>query len=133
MINYEILTGENTFKYKGNDPAVKSFGALLWQDHKKAKSDLLILTPTLFPGLTLTDSAYGYYPTINYLEGLSGYTYDTAYLNAEIRDKVDKIRLFERGVIGAIKPATRNYAAKWLPRLVLHKKIADSLLANLAR
>jgi predicted outer membrane protein len=127
--NFEIQAGRNSLLYKGSDPRVKSFGGILWNDHQNARTDLVAIAAITWPTLALADTtSLDYQRKLFYLSSFAGHNYDTAYLGVVSRDHAIAINLYNQGIVGGRHPETRNYCTKWLPTMVLRKKMTDSLL-----
>ncbi|WP_298731572.1 DUF4142 domain-containing protein [uncultured Chitinophaga sp.] len=62
---------------------------------------------------------------------LSGYSFDTAYINAQIRDHNVNIALFEDAAANSDQQRLKDYANKYLPKLRMHLQMADSIAATL--
>lgn len=61
------------------------------------------------------------------LNSLSGYSFDTAYINSQVKDHQKTITIFQMELNDGDNQSLRNYAGKYLPNIQLHLQKADSL------
>jgi putative membrane protein len=114
----------------GRDTAVKVFGAAMVADHQTAYNDLATLATAWTIAIPQgPDSAH--VAMKQYLSGLSGYSFDTAYINAQIKDHEATVALFRKEVDSTSQPQLKAYAQKYLPKIEMHLAMADSISAIL--
>lgn len=65
------------------------------------------------------------------LKTLSGYEFDTTYINSQVMDHYATIALFENEISGGRNPLVKNYANKTLPHLKMHLEEALAIQARL--
>jgi putative membrane protein len=115
---------------KGSYDSVKMFGSMMVTDHTKAQSSLNVLSDKLNVQLpTEPDSAHK--AQVAYLQTLSGYAFDTAYINAQVIDHYATISLFETEILTGRNPWVKNYANKNLPVIKMHLEEALSIVDQL--
>ena len=110
-------------KEKGSNKAVKEFGDRMVKDHSKANDELKEVASkkgiTLRDSMNATDKAlYGR------LSKLSGDAFDKAYMSAMIKDHQEDVSEFRQESQSAKDPDVRQFAAKTLPTLEEHLRIA---------
>src|ERR1700681_3296052 len=110
-------------KEKGSNKAVKEFGDRMVKDHSKANDELKEVASkkgiTLRDSMNATDKAlYGR------LSKLSGDAFDKAYMSAMIKDHQEDVSEFRQESQSARDPDVRQFAAKTLPTLEEHLRIA---------
>lgn len=123
--NAEIMAG-NLAATKGNDPAVRAFGQMMVTEHGLAKNDLQDIASDL--GRNLPDTVDAEHQALMvYLNSLSGYSFDTAYMNSQVRDHLKTLNIFQMELSGGQHQRVRNYAQNYLPHIQMHYHKADSL------
>jgi putative membrane protein len=81
----EIMAGQLAAT-KGNSAAVRSFGEWMVTEHGMAQSDLQALASSL--GKNLPDTVDAQHQALMArLNSLSGYSFDTAYINSQVMDQ----------------------------------------------
>jgi putative membrane protein len=61
------------------------------------------------------------------LNSLSGRSFDTAYINSQIKDHQKTLSIFQMEINDGDNQNVRNYASKYLPHIQMHLQKADSL------
>ncbi|MGN6420443.1 MAG: DUF4142 domain-containing protein [Pseudobacter sp.] len=111
---------------KGEHEAVRDFGNQMVNDHQTALNDL----ETLAAGWNLElpqglDSMHQV--KWQMLSGMSGYSFDTAYITSQIMDHNTAIALFEDQSRNGQVQRVKDYANKYLPHLRMHREKIDSV------
>jgi len=115
---------------KSQNDAVMNFAQTMIADHTTALASLDSLGSRYSITLPTTiDSIHAAMKT--QLTALTGYSFDTAYMNGQINDHINAITLFQNEVNSGNNPDIRNYATNNLPHLQMHKQAADSVRAGL--
>jgi putative membrane protein len=111
---------------KGNYDSVKMFGTMMVTDHTKAQSSLEELGNNLNVQLP-TEPDPAHQAKLAILLTLSGYEFDTAYINAQVIDHYATITLFETEISTGRNPLVKSYANTNLPVLKMHLEEALSI------
>lgn len=114
---------------KGSSDAVKQFGKRMVDDHSKATEELKqaaemakIAVPSETPNRIKKVQ--------DRLSKLSGAEFDRAYAKTMVSDHKEDVKAFEREVRDGAVPPVKNFAAKTLPTLQEHLKLAEELHAS---
>jgi putative membrane protein len=114
----------NLAQQKASNEEVKSFGKRMVDDHGKANNELKTLAQnkniTLPSDLTAKDKALK-----DRLEKLSGPAFDRAYMQAMVQDHKKDVNEFRHESTSAQDPDVKQFAAKTLPTLEDHLKMAE--------
>jgi len=115
---------------KSTDPAVKDFANRMVADHTQASQSLASLAemrgvklPTE-PGITERNQK-------DELQKLSGSKLDDAYVRDELQGHKEAIAAFENEIENGQNQEVKNYAAKTLPTLQDHIRIAEDIAGKL--
>jgi putative membrane protein len=115
---------------KATNPDVKKFGQRMVDDHSKANDDLQKAAREQGIGLpTEIDSRHK--AQIDDLSKLSGYAFDKAYMRAMVKDHEKDVAEFEKVSQESGNTAVQAFAAKALPTLQDHLKMAREVSRNL--
>jgi putative membrane protein len=114
---------------KGSSDAVKEFGKRMVEDHGKAGEDLqqaagkanLPVTPEMPRKARKAQEK---------LSKLSGPDFDRMYAKLMLDDHKDDVKAFEKQSRNGKVPEIKEFAAKTLPVLQEHKKLAEELEAS---
>ncbi|MGZ5252924.1 MAG: DUF4142 domain-containing protein [Flavitalea sp.] len=129
MNNGEIALGELAQTRSTND-SVMMYGQMLVNDHTMANAELDSLSTTL--NITNNDSLSNTMMALrDRLSGLSGYNFDTAFINAQIANHTLAISQFETQISSGSNEKIRAYANKYLPSLQTHRALAVSVNSTL--
>jgi putative membrane protein len=113
---------------KATDSKVKSFGQKMVDDHSKANDKLSTLAAdkgVLMPNsLTSSDQS-----TVDKLSKLSGHDFDESYMEDMVKDHKADISEFEKESQNGRDPDVKGFAAKTLPTLQEHLRMAEDTLA----
>jgi putative membrane protein len=124
----EVDTGQLAQKNGGSD-AVRQFGARMVQDHGMANKELEAIAGKL--GMTPPKEPDAkHQATSKMLSALNGAAFDKAYSAQMVKDHDMTIALFEKQSKGGENAELRQFAAKQLPILREHHKMAQSLPGN---
>lgn len=119
-------------KDKASDPAVKSFGQQMVDDHSKANDELKQLASS--KGITLpTDVDAKDQATYDRLSKLSGAAFDKAYMRDMVMDHRADVNEFRRESQHGMDPDLKAWAAKTLPTLEHHLQMAESTDAKVKK
>jgi putative membrane protein len=117
-------------KDKASSQAVKDFGQKMIDDHTKANDDLKGVAAkegvTLPTSLDARDQA-----TYDRLSKLSGTAFDKAYMRDMVADHRTDVNEFRRESDHGTNPGLKAFAARTLPTLEEHLKLAESTETNL--
>lgn len=114
---------------KSNDPAVKSFGAMMVKDHSAANDRLKAIATSKGIDLPTSPSA-GDMATKSKLEVMTGNMFDKSYISGMVKDHKEDIQEFENEAQNGQDPDARAFAAKTLPTLKSHLRKIESIAAN---
>jgi putative membrane protein len=109
---------------KGN-AKVKDIGNQMVTDHTKANDQLSSLASS--KGLTLPNRlTEDQAAELSHLQGLSGTTFDTAYLKDQRNAHEKAIKLFETEASSGVDAYLKSFAATTLPTLKMHLKMIEA-------
>jgi len=127
--NSEVAAGA-VASTKGSDSAVRSFGSFMVTEHTTAQSDLKSLankwsieTPTTPDSMHIM--------MLKQMEPLMGRAFDTAYMKSQVMDHNTALQLFQQEANSGENQKLRDYASKYVPHIMMHKQMADSILMKL--
>lgn len=115
---------------KGNKDSVRLFGSAMVADHTKALKELDDLVNDELMMLPTEPDAEHKALKLR-LDSLNGYVFDTVYMNAQLKDHVKTIVLFETEASLGTDAGLQGYAAKTLPVLKEHLMMAQKIRAGL--
>ena len=110
---------------KASSAAVKEFGKKSEQDHTQAGTELAALAKA--KNVTLPADVGGEKAMIDKLSNQSGTAFDKAYAKAMVRDHKKYVKEFEHESAGGIDSDVKAFAAKTLPALKEHLRMAEEL------
>jgi putative membrane protein len=115
---------------KSSNDSVKMFAQMMIADHTKATMGLDSLAGKYSVTLPTTiDSIHAALKTS--LMALSGFSFDSSYVNGQVKDHMNAISLFQNEVNGGNNQDVKNFASGKLPVLQMHLQMANSLVLNL--
>ena len=118
----EVQMGQ-TAQQKGQSADVKTFGNRMVTDHSKANDELKQLATT--KGLALpTDVDAAHKKTADEIAAKSGKAFDKAYMTDMVKDHEEDVKEFEKQSKSANDADIKNWAAKTLPTLQEHLRMA---------
>jgi putative membrane protein len=116
-------------KDRASDPAVKQFADKMVREHSEADQKLTQLAAQ--KGATLpTDIPASEKRETDRLLKLSGAEFDRAYMKHMVRDHKEDVKEFERESKNASDTDVQAWAAKTLPTLQEHLRVAQDVDAN---
>lgn len=109
---------------------VKAFGQRMVTDHSAANDELRQLATA--KGLALpTEPRTGAKAALDHLSSLSGAEFDQAYMQHMMEDHDQDVAEFEKASTGALDADIKAWAAKTLPTLREHLKLAKDVSGKL--
>lgn len=119
----EVALGKLAASHGSND-AVKQFGQRMVEDHGKAGDELKSLAQQKGWNLPSQPSAK-HQATEKKLEKLQGEAFDRAYMSDMLKDHRHDVAAFEKEANSGKDPELKAWAAKTLPTLKEHLKLAE--------
>jgi putative membrane protein len=119
----------NLAQQKGNQQAVKDFGAMMVKDHSAANGKLQALAASKNISLP-TSASIGQMATKAKLDLLSGDSFDKAYVRSQIKDHHGAIALFKKEINSGQDPDAKAFASATLPTLRMHLNTIKTIAAN---
>ena len=111
---------------KATNSMVKAFGQQMVTEHTMAQNDLKIRGTDV--GLAVPDSVDPVHKALmTRLMGLSGYSFDTAYMNSQVNDHQNTLNLFNTEINNGQHATIRDYATDYQPHIQMHYSKADSI------
>jgi len=110
---------------KGNSADVKRFGQQMVDDHGKANQELMSLAQT--KNVTLPTDLGKHQKTYDKLQKLSGDDFDKAYIKDMVEDHKDDVKAFQKQAERGQDRDVKEWAAKTLPTLQDHLKMAQDM------
>ncbi len=124
--NMAEVNGGTMTSQKGTSPDVKNFGNRMVNDHGKALDELKQLAQT--KGITLpTDVNDEQKKEADKLSKLSGKDFDKEYTEAMVEDHEKDAKEFDKASKNAQDPDLKAWAAKTLPVIQDHLKMAKDM------
>ena len=118
----EVQMGQ-TAQAKAQSADVKAFGKRMVDDHSKASDELKQLVTV--KGLAMpTETTQENKDAAQHLSSLSGKAFDKAYMDHMVEDHVKDVAEFQKASDSATDADIRNWAAKTLPTLQEHLRMA---------
>jgi putative membrane protein len=109
----------------GSTTAAKNLGARYFRDHTAAQADLRALASRLHVTLATTPGATNDAVAAR-VEASTGKSMDIAFASASVTGHKAAIAIFKKEESAGSDPAVKAYAAKYLPMLEAHLKLAES-------
>lgn len=114
---------------KGSSEAVKQFGQRMVDDHSAANTELMSLATS--KGITLpTALDEKHQEHVTKMSAMSGADFDRAYMKMMVSDHTKDVSEFEKQSTKGADADLKAFAAKALPTLQEHLKLARSLGGN---
>jgi putative membrane protein len=117
---------------KGSSEAVKQFGKRMVDDHTKASQQLSAVAPKMDVEVP-TELAHGGKKTYDKLAKLSGPDFDRAYAKQMLNAHKEDVDAFQREAQLGKVPEVRTFAAKTLPVIQEHRKMAEEMQNGISR
>ena len=106
--------------------SVKAFAQMMIDDHTSAQTELAAIAKNEnVPLPDSTDDAHRMFK--QRLMQVSGKTFDSAYMQAQVQDHVKTIAMFQAEAKNGLDAQTKAYANKLLPKLQMHLQHAQSV------
>jgi len=115
---------------KSTTPSVKAFGEMMVSEHQVALDELDSIAGKKNAPVTRELNAE-HQEVKATLTGLTGYSFDSAYMHSQVKDHEKAIALFEKQNSNGIDPDVTGYATKYLPHIQMHHHKADSIVMTL--
>jgi len=119
----EVQMGQLAVSHASN-PAVKAFGKRMIDDHTKANDELKAVAAKKGIAVPVAVDAKEK-ATIDRLSNLNGAAFDRAYMHDMVKDHEEDVAEFQRESNNGADPDVKAFAAKTLPTLQEHLKIAQ--------
>ncbi len=114
---------------KSTSGSIKSFAQMMIEDHTAALNELKTLAQQ--KSVMLPDSTDDTHRLFaQRLMLVSGSSFDSAYMQAQVRDHVATIAVFQAEVSNGIDAQAKAYANKLLPKLQMHLQHAQNVAGN---
>lgn len=120
----EVQLGQ-TAQQKASSSAIKELGKKIEQDHTQAGNELAALAKA--KNVSLPTDTGGEKVIIDKVSSLSGAAFDKAYLKAMVRDHKKDVKEFQHESAVGIDSDVKAFAAKTLPTLQEHLRMAEDL------
>ena len=121
----QIAYGQLVLTQSEND-TVRAFSQAMIEDYQQAWDELDSLAGSV--DISLPDSLSAAQVALrDRLQGLSGYDFDTAYINSYIAANPVAVQLFESAIANGKHAGLKAYATKYVETFRDHKVYADSV------
>jgi len=125
--NNEVDAGQMATSM-GSDAMVKTFGGMMVSDHTTAEDELKTLSSK--KGVTIpTEPDAAHISMKAMMMTMSGRAFDSAYMHAQVTDHQATIDLMQAEINNGKDQDVKSYATKYLPKVQMHKHMADSIVA----
>ena len=123
--NAEVMAGQLAAT-KATAPMVKTFGASMVTEHTQAQTDLKTRASEV--SISASDTVDAEHRALmTRLNTLSGYSFDTAYMNSQVKDHQKTIDFFQTEINDGQHQRIKSYANDYLPHIQMHFNKADSI------
>ncbi len=127
--NAEVGAGQLAAS-KGNSAMVKMFGQHMVDEHVPAQADLK--NRALGISIAAPDTIDAEHKALMArLNSLSGYSFDTAYINSQIKDHAKTLDVFNTEINGGNNQSIKSFATDNIGHIQEHYNKADSIRRNL--
>ncbi|MGZ3845416.1 MAG: DUF4142 domain-containing protein [Flavisolibacter sp.] len=121
----EIMAGQLAAT-KSTTASIKSYGQLMVTEHTQAQTDLQGVYTNV--GQTKPDSLDAQHQALmTRLNSFTGHSFDTAYINSQLRDHQNTLTIFQTEISGGNNSSVKNYANMYVSHIQMHLQKADSL------
>lgn len=117
---------------KGSSEAVKEFGKRIVEDHTKAGQNLQAVAAKVNVEVP-SELPRGAKKTREKLAKLSGPDFDRAYAKVMLNDHKEDVASFTQEAQSGQVPEVKAFAAKTLPTLQAHRKMAEDLESSIKK
>ncbi len=128
--NLEEIELGNMAQQNASDPAVRSFGQRMVQDHTRLNDQLKQSASQMNMPLPSSPSALET-QQIRKLQGMSGKAFDRAYMDYMLSDHRADVRLVQSEAEYSNDPAVKALAAQTLPVLESHLRLAENVAGQI--
>jgi len=111
---------------QGSTQSVKDFGAMMVKDHGTANDKLKKIAASKSVKLP-ADPGLKHKGKKKLLETKSGADFDSAYIDAQIQDHEDTVKLFQQEISSGKDADAKAFASETLPTVQAHLKMAREL------
>ena len=127
--NAEIAAGQ-VAATKGTNAMVKAFGQQMVSEHTPAQADLKSRAAAV--GVNAPDTVDAEHKALmTRLNSLSGYSFDTAYMNSQVKDHAKTLDIFNTEINNGNNQSIRSYATDNVGHIQMHYNKADSIRRKL--
>lgn len=124
----EISAGE-VASIQGMRDSIKMFGQMMVTDHTTSQQSLDSIAGAFNMSIpTTADSVH--IAMLQQMKQLTGHTFDTAYIHAQVMDHEKTINLFQDELNNGNNQWLKNYANRYLPKIQMHYNMATSISAS---
>ncbi len=113
---------------RGDDPSVKPYAQKMAADHNAAMDELHTLAKERNYNLPSTPDLE-HIALKTKLQNKSGREFDSTYMKTQVHDHLQIMGTLQQEIADGNDDGLKNYAAKYLPMVEQHKKMADSIVA----
>lgn len=113
---------------RASSEAVRAFAQMMIMEHTMAQNELQPLADSVRVAIPQQPDSL-HLAIVNYLNTLSGRTFDSVYIHTQVVDHQRTDSLFAREQSGGNNSSVKGYANKYRPNIQMHLKHADSLAA----
>ena len=115
-----------------SDPKVKQFGQRMIDDHTKANDELKQIASRKNVTLPTSPNAKQK-ATLDRLSKLQGAAFDRAYMDDMVKDHKEDVAEFQRAANSESDPDVKAFAAKTLPTLQDHLRMAQEIQGQIKK
>lgn len=127
--NHAEISAGQVAASKGMQDSIKIFGQMMVTDHTMSQQSLDSIA-SAFNITTPTTADSMHIALLQQLNQLSGHTFDTAYIHAQVTDHQKTIDLFQDELKNGNNQWLKNYVNRYLPAIQMHYNMAASLSAH---
>jgi putative membrane protein len=115
---------------KASTASVQDFGEMMVSEHQTALDELESIADSKNATTTMELNAE-HQQVQEKLMNMSGFAFDTAYMNSQVKDHEKTIALFQTEIANGKDQEVKDYARKYLPHIQMHHHKADSIRKTL--
>lgn len=127
--NHAEISAGQVAGSKAMKDSIKMFGQMMVADHTMSQQSLDSIAGA-FSMSTPTTADSMHIAMLAQMSQLSGYTFDTAYIHAQVTDHQKTIDLFQDELNNGNNQWLKNYVNRYLPAIQMHYNMATSLSAG---
>jgi putative membrane protein len=111
---------------KSSTESVRAFGQMMVTEHQTALDELQTIADE--KDVEMATELYAKHQQLKeQLNSLTGFQFDTAYMNNQVKDHQSTESLFETEISAGRDQQIKDYANKYLPHIQMHLHHADSI------